>query len=166
MSAVLASTPDPERDPSKPGPKLTEADRRAVIAHYMTSGSIQLTANEFKLHRNTVADLVKTVREASNSPLSTDWRSNMRPKAIAAVNNGLDCSEDAYKQANVGVQVLKGLGDFRGDSEVSIVTMISNAPAGVDAITTALSQDAIDLESTPVLDSSSPNPPTISSGTE
>lgn len=124
--------------PRKSGPKLTEADRRNVIACYVECGSIGKTAERFELNRTTVSNLVKSVRESRASVLSPNWRENMRPKAVTAVNAGLDHNKDPYKRANIGVQVLKGLGDFRGDQDLNIVTLVTSSPAGLDRVIEAL----------------------------
>ena len=139
-----------DRDPStyrKPGPKLTEADRMNVVAHYMTSGSIGLTAEHFDLSRNTVAGLVKTVRDASNSALSTDWRSRMAELPVLcvdAVKDAVTDRTDVYKAAGIAQAHLKGVGIYNADTQVNVTAMLASAPAGIDLDT------AIDVTPTPL----------------
>jgi len=138
LTTDIAESPAPRR---KSGPRFTEADRRAIVAYYMTCGSIRLTAEHFDCNENTVCALVKSVRKSQFSPLSEDWRENMRPRAVTAVNAGLDHTKDPYKRANIGVQVLKGLGDFRGDTDLNVVTLVSSSPAGLERVINALPTD-------------------------
>ena len=58
------------------------------------------------------------------------YREKLKGKAITAVENGLDCPDDPYKQGNLGVQVLKGLGEFNGDNPKgdSLNILIANMP--------------------------------------
>lgn len=147
--------------------RLSEAERRAIVAHYTSNGSILQTSQHFGVHRNTVSTIVNSVRKLANvseSVLAPNWRETMRPKAIQAVTAGLEHDDDPYKQANVGIQVLKGLGDFKNDAELNIVTLVSNAPAGVDDIAascrTLETHASPEVEATTVGLSESPTPST------
>jgi hypothetical protein len=44
------------------------------------------------------------------------FRKKIRRKAVKAIENGLDCDRDPYRQAGVGVQVMKGIGEFATES--------------------------------------------------
>src|SRR2546426_7163176 len=65
-------------------------------------------------------------------PYTTLFRSreNLRRRAYPAVQAGLEDDSDAYKRANVGIQVLKGTGDLTPDTavQVSIQTMLAAVP--------------------------------------
>lgn len=100
----------------KHGKRLTETEKRAIVAAVGVKGSMQQVADEFGVHRNTVSELCKSVRdEVPNSVLGASWRSQMREKAVVSVNRALDDDTDSYKSGAIGVNVLKGLGDFAPD---------------------------------------------------
>lgn len=49
------------------------------------------------------------------------FRKKIRRKAVKAIEAGLDCERDPYRQAGVGVQVMKGIGEFATESHSSSV---------------------------------------------
>ncbi len=56
-------------------------------------------------------------------------RDRLEVKALKAVENGLDCTDNAYKAGNLGVSVLKGLGVFNDDSvHVHVNQLINSTP--------------------------------------
>ena len=84
-----------------------------------------------KLRRS--PDSVKSVLKqaelaAQKMGLNFDWREDVREKAVYALRAGLTCETDPYKAAGLGVQALKGLGDFEADSNVNIAAMLSAVP--------------------------------------
>lgn len=128
-AATLTDSPDARL---KHGKRLTEAEKRAIVAAVAVNGSIQDTAQQFGVHRNTVGQLVQEVRDTVvNSEFSGDWRSKHKNEAVTAVTSGLTCEDDPYKRATIGVSVLKGLGEYQGDNQlnVTVSTMIAAVPA-------------------------------------
>lgn len=118
-----------------PRKRLSESQRRAIVAAYTVTGNQRLVAEQFGVHPNTVYTLVKSVRDVKHSVVSTDWRSDMRKNAVSAVNAGLEASDDPYKRAHIGVNVLKGLGDFAPDQgAVNISQLFASVPESVSRL--------------------------------
>ena len=57
-----------------------------------------------------------------------DYKERLKGKAVVAVEDGLECSVDPYKRCGLGVQVLKGIGEFEGENPlVGIVIQIEGS---------------------------------------
>ena len=147
MSAKVASraTPEPYY--------LTAAEKTAIIAERMAGVKVADIAKRYKCNEVTVWRICKTMQEASKA-VAREWREEQTELAIQAVNAGLVHPEDPYKRATIGVQALKGLGVYAADSaNVSVTTLVSNAPAEVSAIVQALPKpNVLELEATPPTD--------------
>lgn len=151
MSNDLVQT-DVPRSQNKPGPKLSESQKRAIIAQVAVTGDKSGTARMFGVHPNTITTLCKSVTNTANSPLSTQWRAPMLQKAVQATNEGLTYrgkGYDPYKAMTGGIAVLKGLGEFNADLAVNVAQLISNVPAGLDLDAPQPSSDAAFSELTP-----------------
>lgn len=59
------------------------------------------------------------------------FKAGIRKKARRAIISGLDCDRDPYRQAAVGVNVMKGIGDFKTDegSNTQVNILINSVPA-------------------------------------
>lgn len=58
-----------------------------------------------------------------------DWKQRLTKKSIKALDRGLDDATDNYKAGNLGHTVLKGLGEFQGDSvNVNVQAFIASVP--------------------------------------
>ena len=108
----------------KPAPKerhiLTNAQRDAILLACGTGAHKGNLAKEFGIRPETISRIIrqaKTVQTPSN-PLASDYRPNMKQRAVKAINRGLECKRDPYKAANIGVKVLEGIGEFSQHSQV------------------------------------------------
>ncbi len=92
---------------------------KAVIIDRIAGLSTVEIAQKYKLHRVTVSRICSRARrEAPQSEFANpnaDYRVELKGKAITAVKAGLDDPRDSYKRAGVGIQTLKGIGEFQGD---------------------------------------------------
>lgn len=100
--------------------------------------SQQKIAEKYGISRATVARVVKAFKESCpQAELSKDlshYREKLKGKAITAVESGLDDSSDSYKRANIGVQVLKGIGEFNGETpqaNAAYNLLIANMPPDI-----------------------------------
>ena len=94
-------------------------------------------AEKYGAHRNTVSRVCKEVREAvpisALSPVG--WREDMMERAKGAVNAGLDAPDDPYRRATVGVQALKGLGQFDNEAaSANVAVVFQNMPPAAAAL--------------------------------
>lgn len=70
---------------------------------------------------------------ASDEDDPVRFKSKIRKKAIDAIENGLECDRDPYRRAGVGIKVMEGIGEFKGDQgkngDVSFNIFVAGVPA-------------------------------------
>ena len=55
----------------------------------------------------------------------------LKGKAVVAIEAGLECDRDPYRRGALGVQVMKGIGEFKEDvSGARVAVLINNLPPG------------------------------------
>ena len=118
--------------PRKFGPRLTEPQKRAIVAAVALKPINQVAA-DFGVHRNTVANLCKAVRNVPNSPLSTAWRAKfaqLPELAVDAIEASLKDREDVHRAAGTAQTHLKGVGIYASDAPVTnvFVQQLSSLP--------------------------------------
>lgn len=138
----------------KSGPKLNESSRRAIISAYSSGLTQDQVAEQFGVSRNTVGYLVKSIRDVPNHSLSKAqpqaWRESVIAKSQVAIDAGLDHDADPYKRATLATVVMKGVGEWTGDGQVSVfVTHVSQLPADMRSEYVS-SDDALEIEATPI----------------
>lgn len=112
-------------------PALTPRQRASIIADW--GAGMPVPAIAVKYHRTapTIYRMIHPLRTSETPPEmispTSDWRSRLRQKGVAAVEAGLDCGDDAYRRAEVGVKTLKGLGEFQGEAQ-TVNMMLSETP--------------------------------------
>lgn len=117
------STPEVETTSvQRPRRYLDSATKTAIVAAVASGMTQAQVAQQFAVHRNTVQTLCASVREVSNpaNPLRKEWRESARTHAQQAVINGLKAKRDPYRAANIGLDVLRGLGDLQSGTQVNV----------------------------------------------
>lgn len=102
---------------------LSEQVKAGILASLGAGHTQHLVAAEFGISRSAVARVAALAVAAGHgalNPLSEDWREVQVKKAIAAVNSGLDCVDDSYKRAQIGLQALKGHGIYNSDTNIKL----------------------------------------------
>jgi len=94
---------------------------QAIFADRSAGLTLQQLADKYNVHPNTVSRIVrKFAKENPQTELAqgllAGCRDRLEVKAVRAVEDGLDCTENPYRRGNLGVSVLKGLGVFNDDS--------------------------------------------------
>lgn len=116
-----------------PGKRTTPAQQRAIVAELAQNVPKAEIARRYNVCVDTIERVWRrTLRENPQSPLAdpaTGYRQTLERKAVTSVERGLDDSSDSYKSANIGVQVLKGLGVFAGDQQGAINVSLASVPA-------------------------------------
>jgi DNA-binding CsgD family transcriptional regulator len=117
--------------------RLDEASRAAIVAAVASGQAQTEVARQFNVHRNTVWSLcnnVKSVRNPAN-PLSPDYKEALKVKAIGAIHDGLAHKKNPYKAAELGVEVMKGIGEFQSGNQVnvSMATILTQIPEDIAA---------------------------------
>jgi hypothetical protein len=103
------------------GLKITESDKLAIVTARAVGVSVNELAKRYDVSRQTISSVLAGLKNAKHKDAKEEfdaivYRNRLRKKAYEGVEAGLDCSDDQYKRGNLGVQVLKGVGDFNGDS--------------------------------------------------
>src|SRR5262249_40382318 len=49
-----------------------------------------------------------------------NWKEELKTAAIAAIYDALKCELDAYKRGGIGIQVLKGVGEFSQENAIQV----------------------------------------------
>lgn len=96
------------------GQRLSPAVLQAIVAQHLLNKPHKEIAKALDIHVATVARHLKKYRDLA--PLageSEDYRKNMRRYSISAITAGLRADADPYKRGSLGVQVMKGIGEFR-----------------------------------------------------
>jgi hypothetical protein len=115
--------------------RLTELERREIAKRLLAGESPTALSREYGVSRPYLSRVKSALRNRDDrrgKPAVFDYQTakdELRRKAYPAVTAGLDCADDPYKRANVGVQVLKGTGDLFGDTNVNVGIQLNNCPA-------------------------------------
>jgi hypothetical protein len=113
--------------------------RKAVIALRTAGVSNVEVAKRFHLHAVTTSRIFCKVREAVQKDAASEaeelasYARNLRENAYRAVEAGLKDLSEPHMAARLGVQVLRGFGEFERDESavnVSVQTLVSNSPPG------------------------------------
>lgn len=152
-----ASPPPPQR--RKSGPKLVEAQRRAIVAEVLNGRTQAEVAKAFNVNINTVATLVKSVKNVPESSLSPAWRERFEklPElCVDAIERSVKDTKDLHSAARTAQTHMKGVGIYQPDNAVTnnvFLTQISSLPADWQAeYETAIGneQATIDLDNAQV----------------
>jgi hypothetical protein len=112
--------PQPDLRHSTAGPRLASSIVTQTIAADLATGLTRSEiARKYNISNGTVSYHIMKVRQSQMARARgerPDYKSQMLVTAVRAVNAGLRCKEDPYRRATIGVAVLKGLGEFEGDS--------------------------------------------------
>jgi len=100
--------------------RLDTATRNAIIADRLNGIPGEVVGRKYGIHEASVARLVSQFRRQTDSKAGIhqtpgDWRNRLKTKSIAAIETGLDSKPDKYKTGNLGVAVMKGIGEFEGE---------------------------------------------------
>lgn len=119
-----------KRTIGKPGVKLSDGEKAAILIMRGKQMSIPEIARTLDRDPDTVSKFLKKVLiMAEGAGIDYDFKEDLKIRSIDAVKSGLDHGEDPYKRANLGVNVLKGLGVLHPDgTQVHINNMINNVP--------------------------------------
>jgi len=119
--------------PAKGTTKVSETQKQAIVALRMQGVSNCKIAAKLGVHPITVSKVYGEFRREV-APLIDDlgdWRRDLKILAVRAVRRGLIDESDNFKSGNLGVQALKGLGDFEHDGgTVNIQALINSIPEG------------------------------------
>lgn len=112
--------------------KKKSSTRTLIIAEHMNGLSFRQIAERLNVSVSTVATVWKEFESTTRASTESvqQFRERITNKAYDAVNDGLDCTDDPYKRASLGVQVLKGVGEFENDtSKVQINNFVQAIPS-------------------------------------
>ena len=101
----------------------------------VTQRTVYRHLEAFKLLRN--PRRIERLKEKKRQNISVgirtrnleNYKESLKEKAVDAIKDGLDDPGDPYKRANIGVQVMKGIGEFTPDTgPVGIQLLMDRCP--------------------------------------
>ncbi len=100
--------------------RLDTATKNAIIADRLAGIPGEMVARKYAVHEASVARIMMQLKKLTDVKsevhhTTADYRARLKAKSIAAIESGLDPDPDKYKAGNLGVQVMKGIGEFQGD---------------------------------------------------
>lgn len=111
----------------KNGKFLSESARMAIVAAVAAGKSQQQVAKDFNVHRNTVYQLCKTVRndlKHPENPLARDYAAGTRADCTKAVLKAVKFQRDPYKAAHVALKYMEFIEGQRlqidGDMNITV----------------------------------------------
>ena len=104
-------------------------DRSAGLADHQCAKKYGVSVATVNRCWSRFAKSAKAERHLAEEPIGV-FHSRIRRKAIDAVESGLDHKADPYKRADVGVKVMKGIGEFDNDKTViNNFNIVAQTPA-------------------------------------
>lgn len=117
--------------------KLDTATKNAIIADRLAGLPNEIVGRKYGLHPVSVSRMFGqfkklTAPKSEIHQTTENWRDRLKQKSIAAIDAGLDPNPDKYKAGNLGVSVMKGIGEFAGEQMPGI--SITFEPGALDWI--------------------------------
>ena len=103
---------------------LLPAVRRAIIFEKSQGTPTKLIAIKYDITAATVRRIVHDFfKQAADVSRLIDegaekFKGRIRGKAAMAIESGLDCERDPYRQGALGVAVMRGIGEFKPDTAI------------------------------------------------
>lgn len=118
--------------------RIPPAVKKAIIIEKANGAPSRLIAVRYDVSESSVSEIWRKfcTESAKVGTLAAesveDTRKWLRGKALSAIDNGLSDDRDAYRQAALGVQVMKGIGEFKTEhgEGAKVNIMINNVPDG------------------------------------
>jgi hypothetical protein len=118
--------------PAKNTTRLTDVQKQTIAVLRTQGLSNSAIAAKMGLHPITVSKSYSEFRRDAAGvidDLGNDWRRDMKILAVRAVKRALADESDKYKSGNIGVQALRGIGEFERDGNtVNVAAIISSIP--------------------------------------
>src|SRR5262245_25487225 len=108
--------------------------QQAIFADRSAGLTVRQLAEKYGVHANTVSSICKKfAKEDPRTELAqgllSGCRDRLESKAVRALEDGLDCTDNPYKRGNLGATTLKGLGVFNDDGvHVHMNQLINSVP--------------------------------------
>ena len=118
------------------GYQLTAAARRAILVELMDGESVKVVAIRYDVTEQTVNRIKRDFIQANGNAFTLsnlkpdEFKTEIRRKAVRAIENGLECDRDPYRQGALGVQVMKGIGEFKEHQETNakVAVLVGTVP--------------------------------------
>src|SRR5262245_52089601 len=129
--------------PARGKSRISMATKKAVFALRLQGLSNAEIGERLNLHPVTVSKIFSSVKkleaagvvpEEPQAPptdieVMRNWKERLTTKSVKALDRALDDGTDNYKAGGLGRDVLKGLGEFQGDSvNLHIDRLINSVP--------------------------------------
>ncbi len=108
---------------------LSDGEKAAILILRGKHIGIDAIADKLNRSPGTIKNFLDVTRRlAESSGVQYDYKDDLKLKSIDAVRAGLDDEKDNYKRANIGLGVLKGIGEFANETGVQINNLIAACP--------------------------------------
>lgn len=114
---------------------ILPAVKRSIIVEKTQGTANKLIALRYSVSEASVSKIWRTFIESTSDVRRLGdenpdvFRHRVRSKAANAIENGLDCDRDPYRQGALGVAVMKGIGEFKTDEgNVKVNVLVNNVP--------------------------------------
>jgi len=108
---------------------ITDAEKMTVCMLRGKGLSVEEIGEKLRRTPESIRGILRQAEALARAAgLNFDWREDLREKAVHAIRSGLTHEKDPYKQAGIGVQTLKGLGEFENETSVNIGALMSSIP--------------------------------------
>jgi hypothetical protein len=117
--------------PAKNTTRLTDIQKQTIAVLRTQGMSNHAIAAKLGVHHITVSKAYSEFRRDAApviDDVGKDWRNDLKVLAIKAVKRGLTDESDSFKSGSIGVQALKGLGEFEAGNTVNIQAIINSVP--------------------------------------
>lgn len=139
---------------------MTDAEKMTICMLYGQGLTDVEIGEKVSRSANSIRSVLHQVKKFSKtSGCKIDWREDLKEKSVQAIRAGLVHPKDPYKAAGIGVQTLKGLGEFESEGQVHIAALLNGIPEGQrDRYVSLDTSNAIDIEGTEVPEVPDPAP--------
>ncbi len=108
---------------------LSDGEKAAILILRGRHIGIDAIADKLNRSPGTIKHFLDMTRQlAESSGIQYDYKEDLKLKSIDAVRAGLEDEKDNYKRANIGLGVLKGIGEFANETGVQINNLIAAIP--------------------------------------
>ena len=121
--------------PARSTSPVSVETKKAILAMRSKGFTNAQIAERVGIHEVTVSRICSSLRKQADAKKPQvmakatpedelkDWRDRIKKKSIKALENGLDCADDPYRQGALGRDALKGLGEFNNDSVLDLIVV-------------------------------------------
>lgn len=122
-------SPQKRQDSRSHGKRLTEGQRRAIVAAVASGIPRRKVADQFDVNYNTVKIICKSVKAVTGSEFNRNWRQRLTDElpsqSLDTMALAINDRVDIHKAAQSAATLLKGVGVFAPDVQSQVNVLVS-----------------------------------------